>query len=234
MSQSEMDNFMHVVMLLFPRLTQLDLTGPHQVLARFGELELHLVWKNLDFVTDSGGLRLWPTANFSTCPKAEILFVPGGPGQIDLMEDAEVLAFLRRQGEGASYVTSVCTGSLILAAAGLLTGYRATCHWLSIGQLSLFGVTPVQERVVIDRNRITGAGVTSGIDFALTLSALLFGEERAKEAQLAMEYDPKPPFHGGSVTSASAKLVDKLRAKNAAFQNEREEVARRAAHALRG
>ena len=119
---------MQVVMLLYPRLTQLDLTGPYEVLARFEELTLHLVWKNLDAVTDSGGLRLLPARTFADCPQADILFVPGGPGQISLMEDREVLSFLRRQESGARYVTSVCTGSLVLAAAGLLTGYRATCH----------------------------------------------------------------------------------------------------------
>ena len=137
--------------------------------------------------------------------------------------------FLRRHAEGAKYVTSVCTGSLVLAAAGLLTGYRATCHWLSLDQLGYFGVTPVKERVVSDRNRITGAGVTSGIDFALTLVAQLFGEERAKRAQLAMEYDPRPPFAGGSPASASPALVESLRAATASFQRERETVARRAA-----
>ena len=223
---------MNVVMLLYPRLTQLDLTGPYEVLARFEELTLHLVWKNLDPVTDSGGLRLLPTRTFADCPKADILFVPGGPGQISLMEDAEVLAFLRRQATGADYVTSVCTGSLVLAAAGLLTGYRATCHWLSLDQLGFFGVVPVKERVVIDRNRVTGAGVTSGIDFALTLAARLFGEERAKRVQLGMEYDPKPPFIGGTPVSSSPQLVESHRAANAAFQKEREDVARRAAAAL--
>ncbi|HUZ91865.1 MAG TPA: DJ-1/PfpI family protein [Methylocella sp.] len=223
---------MNVVMLLYPRLTQLDLTGPYEVLARFEELTLHLVWKNLDPVTDSGGLRLLPRRTFADCPKADILFVPGGPGQISLMDDAEVLAFLRRQATGAGYVTSVCTGSLVLAAAGLLTGYRATCHWLSLDQLNFFGVVPVKERVVIDRNRITGAGVTSGIDFALTLAARLFGEERAKRVQLGMEYDPKPPFVGGTPVSASPQLVESHRAANAAFQKEREDVARRAAAAL--
>ena len=168
---------MDVVMLLYPGMTQLDLTGPYEVLVQFKELSLHLVSKDRDTVTDSDGLRLAPTASFADCPKAGILFVPGGPGQIALMEDAEVLAFLRRQAEGATYVTSVCTGSLVLAAAGLLTGYSATCHWLSLYQLGFFGVVPVKERVVIDRNRMTGAGVTSGIDFALTLVAQLFGEE---------------------------------------------------------
>jgi len=223
---------MHAVMLLFPRLTQLDLTGPYEVLARFEELTLHLVWKSLDPVNDSGGLQLKPTAALADCPQADILFVPGGPGQIALMEDAEVLSFLQRQAEGSRYVTSVCTGSLVLAAAGLLTGYRATCHWLSINQLAFFGAVPVHDRVVIDRNRITGAGVTSGIDFALTLAARLFGEERAKRAQLAMEYDPKPPFAGGTPENSDPELVASLRAANAAFQHEREEVARRAAAAL--
>ncbi len=223
---------MDVVMLLYPRFQQLDLTGPFEVLARFGELKIHLVWKTCDPVRDVNGLRLLPTCTFADCPKAGILFVPGGPGQISLMEDAEVLAFLRGQAEGADYVTSVCTGSLVLAAAGLLTGYRATCHWLSLDQLGFFGVVPVKERVVTDRNRMTGAGVTSGIDFALTLVASLFGEERAKRAQLAMEYDPKPPFIGGTPESASPQLVESLREANASFQEEREVVARRAAAAL--
>lgn len=223
---------MHVVMLLFPRLTQLDLTGPFEVLARFEELTIDLAWKIRDPVIDSGGLQLTPTRSFADCPQADILFVPGGPGQIALMEDAEVLAFLRRQAAAAHYVTSVCTGSLILAAAGLLTSYRAACHWLSLDQLGFFGATPVKDRVAMDRNRITGAGVTSGIDFALTLAAVLFGEERAKRAQLAMEYSPMPPFAAGTPASAGAKLVAEVKAANAAFQKEREEVARRAAAAL--
>jgi cyclohexyl-isocyanide hydratase len=220
---------MQVVMLLYPRMTQLDLTGPYEVLARFEELNLHLVWKTLDLITDANGLRILPTDTLAGSPQADILFVPGGPGQISLMEDKEVLSFLRRQASGARYVTSVCTGSLVLATARLLTGYRATCHWLSLDQLAYFGAVPVSERVVIDRDRATGAGVTSGIDFALTLAACLFGEERAKRAQLAMEYDPKPPFAGGTPASAGPQLVESLRAANAAFQNEREAVARRAA-----
>ncbi|HUI22076.1 MAG TPA: DJ-1/PfpI family protein [Methylocella sp.] len=223
---------MEVVMLLYPRFQELDLTGPFEVLARFEELRIHLVWKTLDPVMDVNGLRILPTATFADCPKANILFVPGGPGQISLMEDAEVLAFLRRQATGADYVTSVCTGSLVLAAAGLLTGYRATCHWLSLDQLGFFGVVPVKERVVIDRNRITGAGVTSGIDFALILAATLFSEERAKQVQLAMEYDPKPPFAGGTPASSSPELVESHRAEQAVFQGEREKVARRVAAAL--
>lgn len=223
---------MHVVMLAYPQMTQLDLTGPFEVLSRFDEIEVHLAWKTTAPVADGHGLRLLPSVAFADCPQADILFVPGGPGQMALMEDDETLGFLRRQAERASWITSVCTGSLVLAAAGLLTGYRATCHWLSLEQLVLFGVEPVAERVVIDRDRVTGAGVTSGIDFALTLAARLFGEERARRVQLFMEYDPAPPFPGGSAASGDPGLVAAARAEAAAFQREREAVARKAAARL--
>lgn len=223
---------MHVVMLLYPNLTQLDLTGPYEVLARFKELTLHLVWKDRDPVRDVSGLQIVPSCSFDDCPQADILFVPGGPGQVALMEDAQVLDFLRRQASGATYITSVCTGSLVLAAAGLLAGHRATCHWLSLEQLALFGVEAVAERVVHDRNRITGAGVTSGIDFALSLTAALFGEERAKATQLMIEYDPAPPFAGGSPRSASPETIATVKVITDAFQAKREAVSRRAAAAL--
>ena len=223
---------MNVMMLLYPNLTQLDLTGPFEVLARYKELTLHLVWKDTEPVRDGSGLRIVPTCSFADCPQADILFVPGGPGIASLMEDIEVLGFLRRKAEGAKYVTSVCTGSLVLAAAGLLTGYRATCHWLSLPQLALFGVEPVSERVVVDRNRITGAGVTSGIDFALALMAQIFGDERAKAVQLMIEYDPAPPFAGGSPASAAPETIAAVKAVTGGFQAKREEVSRRAAAAL--
>ena len=140
---------MNVVMLMYPDMTQLDLTGPLEVFSRFKELTLHLAWKSLEAVRDISGLRLLPTTTLEDCPPADILFVPGGPGQIALMDDAVVLEFLRNQAVGAAYITSVCTGSLVLAAAGLLTGHRATCHWLSLDQLGHFGVEPVSERVVM-------------------------------------------------------------------------------------
>lgn len=149
---------MRVVMLAYPEMTQLDLTGPFGVPGSFDGLELHLAWKTTARVADAHGLRIVPNVAFTDCPRADILFVPGGPGQVALMEDRETLDFLRRQAERASWVTSVCTGSLVLAAAGLLTGYRATCHWLSLDQLALFGVEPAAERVVVDRDRVTGAG----------------------------------------------------------------------------
>jgi cyclohexyl-isocyanide hydratase len=148
------------------------------------------------------------------------------------MDDDEVLQFLRRQAAGARYVTSVCTGSLLLAAAGLLSGYRATCHWLSISQLGILGAIPVSERVVVDRNRVTGGGVTAGIDFGLRLIAEVFGQERAKLVQLQMEYDPAPPFMGGSPATADPEVVAKVRARVAEFQSLREAAARLAATKL--
>jgi len=224
---------MNVVMLLFPHLTQLDLTGPYEVFGRFPELSLHLTWKTLESVDDARGLRLTPTTTFADCPQADILFVPGGPGQLQLMQDEETLNFLRQQSSGAQLITSVCTGSLVLAAAGLLTGYRATCHWMSLDQLALFGAYPVSERVVRDRNRITGAGVTSGIDFALSLAEGLFDTNRARQVQLAMEYDPSASFFiGGSPQTAEPGLVAQARASAAKFQERRHAAARAAAQAL--
>lgn len=223
---------MHVAMLVYPEMTQLDLTGPFEVFSRISELKLDLVWKDRDPMRASG-LLIAPTTTLAECPKTDILFVPGGPGQLDLMADDEVLGFLRRQAEEARYITSVCTGSLLLAAAGLLGGYQATCHWLSLPQLELFGAIPVAERVVIDRNRVTGAGVTAGIDFALTLVARIFGAERATAVQLAMEYDPAPPFAGGSPRSADPATVATVTAWAADFQRRREVAARAAAERIR-
>jgi cyclohexyl-isocyanide hydratase len=224
---------MRVVMLTFPKLTQLDLTGPYEVLARFPEVKVELVWKTLDPIEDAFGLRLAPTTTFAECAQADVLFVPGGPGQLMLMQDEETLHFLRHQAAAARWITSVCTGSLVLAAAGLLTGYRATCHWMSLEQLALFDCTPVAERVVRDRNRLTGAGVTSGIDFALTLGAEIFGENQAQRIQLAMEYNPAAPFSAGSPATAGIDLVNQVRAPWAAFQQRREQAAALAAEALR-
>jgi len=223
---------MHVVMLAYPEMTQLDLTGPLEVFTRFKEVTVDLAWKSTAPIRAGSVLEIVPTTSFAECPQADILFVPGGPGQMSLMEDQETLGFLRKQAERSRYVTSVCTGSLILAAAGLLTGYRATCHWLSLNQLGYFDVEPVSERVVIDRNRVTGAGVTSGIDFALALSAEIFGEARTRRAQLSMEYDPKPPFVGGSVASSDPAVVEDLSVLMAPFQRDREAVSSRAAQAL--
>ncbi len=216
-------------LLLFPKLTQLDLTGPAEVFARMPGAELHLIWKTLDPVLSDRTLSILPTTTFAECPALDLICVPGGPGQVALMEDDETLGFLRRIAASCTLVTSVCTGSLVLAAAGLLTGYRATCHWSSIDQLALLGAIPTAERVVRDRNRITGAGVTSGIDFALTVVAELAGPEAAQEIQLQLEYDPAPPYASGTPATAPPAILAAARAKSASFMARRREATERAA-----
>lgn len=223
---------MRIAMLIYPRMTQLDMTGPFEVFSSMPDTTIDVVWKDLEPVKDLYGLTFVPSMTLADCPQADIVFVPGGFGQADLMDDDEVLNFLRNQAAGARYVTSVCTGSLVLAAAGLLTGYRATSHWMWIDQLALFGAEPVSERVVIDRDRITGAGVTSGIDFALTIANELHGEQVARTIQLAMEYDPAPPFDGGSPKREAPELVDALKERLSGFEEARIEIAERAAARL--
>lgn len=219
-------------MLIFPRLTQLDMTGPYEVLARLPNTKVHLVAHALDAVKTDRGMEILPTITFADCPQLDVVMVPGGPGQQDLMEDAVALAFLQRQARGAKYVTSVCTGSLVLAAAGLLKGKRATCHWAAIEHLAALGAIPVSERVVTDGNIVTGAGVASGIDFALALAAKLEGEQVAREIQLQIEYDPAPPFNSGSPRTASPDTVAALRGRLAGLNEQRREVAARVGRKL--
>jgi cyclohexyl-isocyanide hydratase len=214
-------------MLIFPRLTQLDMTGPYEVLARLPDTSVELVARTLDPVTTDRGMQIIPTVTYATCPPLDVVMVPGGPGQQDLMEDEEALEFLRRQAASAAYVTSVCTGSLVLGAAGLLKGKRATCHWAAIDNLSLLGAIPVRERVVVDGNIVTGAGVAAGIDFALRLAALLDGEQVAREIQLQIEYDPDPPFNSGSPETAAPETIQALRARLAPLNEQRRVVAER-------
>jgi cyclohexyl-isocyanide hydratase len=198
-------------MVLYPRLTQLDLTGPYEILARMPGAIIDLVWSSCEPLLSDTGLALVPTMTFDDCPQPDILFVPGGPGQVDVMEDAALIDFLRRMAPGAQLITSVCTGSLLLGAAGLLQGKRATCHWMSLELLSHLGATPSKKRVVIDGNVITAAGVSSGIDFALTVAAQCCGEATARQIQLFVEYDPQPPFDGGSQDKANPETVESLR-----------------------
>ncbi|WP_336699113.1 DJ-1/PfpI family protein [Pantoea dispersa] len=219
-------------LLLFPALTQLDLTGPFEVFSRAPDTEVHLIWKNLDLVVSDRGMAIQPTTTFKTCPALDIICVPGGPGQINLMEDEEVLSFIRAQSKQAKLVTSVCTGSLVLGAAGLLEGYKATTHWASLDQLALLGAEPVNERVVRDRNRITGAGVTSGIDFALSVVSEMFGPDIAQNIQLHMEYDPAPPFDCGSPRSASEEQLKKAQQQVAPFIEKRRQATLKAAARL--
>jgi cyclohexyl-isocyanide hydratase len=205
----------HVTVLLFPGVTQLDFTGPLEVFQRVRNVRVDLVWKDLEPVSCAAwvppAMRVLPSARLDEIERTDLLFVPGGPGVNELLTDEVTLAFLQRLAPSARYVTSVCTGSLILGAAGLLQGYRATTHWAHLQWLSEFGITPVQERVVVDRNRITGAGVSSGIDFALRVVANIWGDERAERAQLSMEYDPQPPFDSGSPAKAAPELVSAMR-----------------------
>lgn len=219
-------------LLLFPALTQLDLTGPFEVFARVPDTKVHLIWKNLELVVSDRGMAIQPTTTFDTCPALDIICVPGGPGQINLMEDEEVLSFIRAQSKQAKLVTSVCTGSLVLGAAGLLQGYKATTHWASLDQLALLGAEPVNERVVRDRNRITGAGVTSGIDFALSVVSEMFGPDIAQNIQLHMEYDPAPPFDCGSPRSASEEQLKKAQQQVAPFIEKRRQATLKAAARL--
>ena len=218
--------------VLFPGMTQLDLTGPYEVLARLPGAEIHLVWKDPAPVRSDHGLAIVPTDTFERCPALDLICVPGGPGINELLTDNETLSFIRHQAWGARYVTSVCTGALVLGAAGLLQGKRATTHWMSHGLLAEFGAIPVAARVVTDGRLITGGGVTAGIDFGLAIIAELAGPELAEAIELGLEYDPQPPFGTGSPERAGPELVARMRAMSARMQSIRTEQVRRAAAAL--
>jgi cyclohexyl-isocyanide hydratase len=217
-----------VAFLLFPNVTQLDLTGPAQVLSRLGNVTIDLVARDMAPVPTDAGFALLPTASFADSVQPDILCIPGGFGVNDAMEDAGTLAWVEQAAAGATWVTSVCTGALLLGAAGLLRGYRATTHWASHHHLAAFGAIPVKERVVIDRNRATGGGVTAGIDFGLALTAAIRGEAHARLVQLSLEYDPSPPFDSGSPERADAETLARyhaLVAKSAPGRNARTEAA---------
>lgn len=223
---------LQIGILLFPDVTQLDATGPAQVLSRVPGAILHMIWKTRDPVPTDAGFSIVPTTTFADCPQLDVICVPGGGGQVALMGDEETLAFLRKQAEGARYITSVCTGSLVLGAAGLLKGYKSACHWASRDLLPAFGAIPVAERVVRDRNRISGGGVTAGIDFGLTMAAELAGEEIAKSIQLVLEYDPQPPFDAGSPEKAGAERVKRLKERIQTMLQKRYEANQAAAARL--
>jgi len=220
---------MIIGMLIFPDMTQLDFSGPHEVFAQLPGCEVKVIAKTLQAVTARGGLKFLPDTTIAEAPPLDLIFVPGGPGVGALMEDRKVLEFLRDQAQQAKYVTSVCTGALVLGAAGLLKGYRATTHWLSLELLPIFGATAMPDRVVIDRNRFTGGGVTAGIDFALTIAAEIMGAETAKTIQLLIEYNPAPPYACGHPETADVAIVENLRRARAPMQAARLEQAKRAA-----
>jgi cyclohexyl-isocyanide hydratase len=223
----EKNQHIKVGMFLFPNLTQLDLTGPYEVFSRMPHTQIYLLAPALEPVVSEKGLTLLPDISFEECPSLDIIFVPGGPGINSIMIDPLYINFLKSQAKKVKYITSVCTGALVLAAAGLLDGYRATTHWLSIDLLAEFGIETSEERVVIDRNRITGGGVTAGIDIALTIASRLFDENVAKSIQLAIEYNPAPPFHCGHPTTADPEIVKLVQEKTAQMQEARKKLIRK-------
>jgi cyclohexyl-isocyanide hydratase len=200
--------------VLFPRFTGLDVVGPHEVLSRCPGYRCVFVAKTLTAVESDRRLRLLPDETFASCPPLDILLVPGGPGQSDVMDDAELLEFLTRQSRHAQWTVSVCTGSLLLAKAGALAGKRATTHWLAREELARLGAIAVADRVVWDGNLVSGAGVSAGIDLALAFVAAEHGVEAAQAIQLQIEYDPQPPFDVGAPEKAPPALVERLRQKS--------------------
>lgn len=204
-----MTDSQHIIgLVIYPGMTALDIIGPQQVFSGLPGVEIHRIWKTLDAISTDDGMRLLPDTTFANCPPLDLICVGGGLGQALVVDDKEVLDFFRRQ-SNVKFITSVCGGSEFLAKAGLLKGYRAATHWMMRDKLAELGVEVGTERVVVDRNRYTGGGVTAGIDFALTVAAALYGEEEAKINQLLMEYDPTPPFNVGSPEKAGADLVNK-------------------------
>lgn len=223
---------MHIGLLLFPRLTQLDLTGPFEVFANTPGATVHLIWKTLEPVAAITGMKILPDTTFDDCPQLDVICVPGGAGVAEQMEDPAVLDFLRRQAAGARYITSVCTGALVLGAAGLLKGKRATTHWASHDFLATLGAIPTQGRVVRDGNVFTGGGVTAGIDFALTLVAEMHGAAVAQAIQLQIEYAPAPPFNAGSPETAPSEVLTMAQKRGAGMRSQREALMGRVAARL--
>lgn len=214
---------MQLAFLLFPGVTQLDLTGPVQFLSRLPDARVSLVWENLDPVPTDAGFSILPNATFADVQGADLLCVPGGMGIADVIDHGAALDWVRRTGESAQWVTSVCTGALVLGAAGLLRGRMATTHWAWHDKLALFGAEPVHARTVIDGNRVTGGGVTAGIDFALTLIEAIAGRDHAEMVQLALEYDPAPPLNAGSPAKADPDRIAAYTARAARLAPDRME-----------
>lgn len=198
-----------VGLVIYPGMTTLDIVGPQTVFNTLPGITLHRIWKALDPIEADDGMVIVPDTTFADCPPLDVLCIGGGMKQMAIIDDPEVLGFLKKQGSTAQFITSVCGGSVFLAKAGLLQGYRAATHWAMRDELAKLGVEVGTERVVIDRNRISGGGVTAGIDFGLTIAKLLRGEDAAKIVQLLIEYNPDPPFDVGSPEKAGPELVQK-------------------------
>jgi len=218
---------LHIGALIFPRMDQIDFTGPFEVLSRVPDSTFHVIGRDSNPIRDCNGLILTPEETLSEAPQLDVLVVPGGYGQQELMDDEIVLSFIRTQTAGAKYVFSVCTGALICGAAGLLRGVRSTTHWASFDLLPYFGAIPVDSRVVVDGRHVSAAGVTAGIDGALTVAALLRGDAVAQKIQLMIEYAPDPAFDSGTPKTAPAEVL------NAAREEGREMLAARLETAIR-
>lgn len=201
---------MKIGFIVFPQVTALDFTGPAQVFSQLPDSEIFIIARQLEAVRTDAGFSILPTVSINNAPQLDMLCIPGGLGQKTVSDDEQFMQFIQQQGKQAKYITSVCSGSLILAKAGLLNGFKATSHWAALPQLAEFDVTAVKQRVVVDRNRITGGGVTAGIDFALTLVATIYGEHTAKLIQLGLEYAPAPPFNCGTPEQAPPALVEQI------------------------
>lgn len=214
-------------LLAFPGVQQLDLTAPYEVFASMEAAEVHLIWKDRSPIVSATKLVLQPTTTFDDCPPLDVICVPGGSGVNALLEDETVLTFIREQAAQARFVTSVCTGSLVLGAAGLLKGKRATTHWNAKDFLADFGAIPTPGRVVRDGNFFTAGGVTAGIDFGLTIVAALRDQEEAEAIQLSLEYAPEPPFHSGLPEEASAVVLAKTRERLAGSRTARQAIIAR-------
>jgi cyclohexyl-isocyanide hydratase len=223
---------MKIGILIFDEITQLDAMGPWEVFARIPGAKVLLVAKKKRPVAAQFGLTLVPHTDIRRCPKLDVLCVPGGSGVNELLLDDTVLAFVRRQARRARYVTSVCTGSLVLGAAGLLRGRRAACHWLSLPLLAAFGAKPSSRRIERDGKFITAGGVTSGIDFGLQLAALVAGKAEARKIQLMIQYDPQPPFRFGTPRQAGKAVTAAIIRKQRTFQARRAVLVARAAARL--
>jgi cyclohexyl-isocyanide hydratase len=219
-------------LLAFPRMTQLDLTGPLQVFASLPGAETHVLGKTLDPIRTQGGLTLLPDTTLADCPKLDVICVPGGTGVLDLMDDEVVLSFLRTQAAEAKFVGSICTGSLVLGAAGLLRGRKATTHWAWTDLLVPLGAIPTKGRVVRDGKFMTGGGVTAGIDFALTMVAEIAGRDVAESIQLGIEYAPAPPFDSGTPDTARPEILAAVRTRMASTRVQREARVAKVAAAM--
>jgi cyclohexyl-isocyanide hydratase len=221
-----------VGLLLFPKITQLDLAGPYEVFCRMPGAAVHLLWKDTQPIKSEWGLELRPDTTFDDCPALDVFCVPGGGGVFELFGDDALIDAVRTIAKGSRFVTSVCTGAFLLGAAGLLVGKRATTHWASRDLLRGFGAIPDESRIVVDGNLITSGGITSGIDFGLHLAAQLVGVEQAKEIQLAMEYDPAPPFASGSPRVAEPAILARFNEGIRERQQRRAALVREASHRL--